>query len=141
MPSPLTSVAIIDDDEVFQMLIKKILEKETAMDSILQFSNGFAALLYFRGNTSNMHRLPLIIFLDLNMPGMTGWQLLTQLDKLQFDQPYKPSVFIISGSEAIDFERLRSFPLIKGYLTKPIEPAKLINIIHAEVKNNEDGSE
>ena len=131
-------VAIVDDDEIFQMLIKKILEKGIDGASILQFLDGFTALSYFTQHTTSTHMLPRIIFLDVNMPAMDGWQFLKKLENLQFSTPYKPAVFIISGVESIDFEELKAYTLIKGYLTKPIVPATLINIIHSHMQDNPD---
>jgi len=136
-----TSVAIIDDDEIFQMLVRKILEKKIAGGSILQFSDGFAALLYFKNNEKSIHLLPPVILLDLNMPGMDGWQFLKHLSKLQFSPSYTPSVFIISGTELFDIEKLRTHSFIKGYLVKPVAPAELLRIIHAETQGNQDGPE
>ena len=137
MPSYLNSVAIIDDDEIFQMLIRKVLEKKLPSGSILQFSNGHEAFLYFKNNLLSVHQLPQIIFLDVNMPVMNGWEFLKQLDKLQFNEPYEPSIFIISAIETINSGELTAYPCVKGYLTKPIVPADVINIVQSVIQSNE----
>jgi len=136
MSSKVSTVAIVDDDEVFQMLIKRILEKKIGADSILQFPNGSDALSYFMNNTNNIRVLPLVIFLDINMPGMDGWQFLKELIKLQFSPSYKPSVFMISGADTFDFEELRAYPIVKRYLVKPIAASDVINIIESELSDN-----
>ena len=70
------------------------------------------------------------------MPGMTGWQFLKQLEKISFTKSYQPMVFITSGSENLDFEKLRNYPVIKGYLTKPIIPNDFIGLIHEVMQKN-----
>jgi CheY-like chemotaxis protein len=137
-------IAIIDDDDIFQMLIRKIIEDRVQTTSILQFFSGFMALTYFKENCSNMQQLPSVIFLDLTMPGMSGWQFLQQLEKISFTKSYKPVVFIITGSENLDFEKLRNYPLVKAYLTKPIIPNDFIGLIREvtekETRNKEQES-
>ena len=129
---PSSSIAIIDDDEIFQMLIKKIIEKNLDGNVLMQFRDGYSALSYIKNINGNIAQLPSIIFLDLSMPGMDGWQFLTQLGLLQFESIYKPSVFIISGNSNPDFEQLKKYSLIKGYLIKPVAPAELIDIVRRE---------
>jgi CheY-like chemotaxis protein len=126
---PNSPIAIIDDDDIFQMLIRKIIEDRVQINTILQFFSGFMALTYFKENAGNMERLPSVIFLDLTMPGMSGWQFLKQLEKISFIRSYKPFVFVTTGSENLDFEKLRHYPFVKGYLTKPIMPNDFIRLI------------
>ncbi len=131
MPDYQNVIAVLDDDEIFLLLIKKMIQKSNITDTILQFSNPHEGLFYFRNNANNPLQLPSIILLDLYMGNITGWQFLKQLENIQFPDNYDPSVFIISGAENIDFEKLRNYPLIKGYLTKPIIPDKLISLIES----------
>jgi len=129
MPNDPAAIAIIDDDEIFQMLIRKILERGTAMNTILQFFSGSNALTYFKAHTGKINQLPVLIFLDLLMPGMTGWQFLEQFEKLSFAEEYKPTLFILTASSNLDFEELKNYPSVKGYLTKPIVPNEFIGLI------------
>jgi len=124
-------VAIIDDDEVFQLLTKKMIEQKNIADKILQFINPFSGLSFFKNNADDFSKLPSIIFLDLYMPEMNGWQFLTQLENVNFTAGYEPSVFVVSGSDNIDFEKMRNYRLLKGYLAKPVPMAKLISLIES----------
>ena len=124
-------VAIIDDDEVFQLLTKKMIEQKNIADKILQFINPFSGLSFLKNNADDFSKLPSVIFLDLYMPEMNGWQFLTQLENINFTEGYKPSVFVVSGSDNIDFEKMRNYRLIKGYLAKPVPMAKLISLIES----------
>ncbi|MBV9963620.1 MAG: response regulator [Parafilimonas sp.] len=129
-------IAIIDDDEVFQLLTKKMIEHENIADKVLQFSDPTSGLSFFKTNANDFSKLPSVIFLDLYMPQMNGWQFLSQLENLHFPHKYEPSVFLVSGADSIDFEKMRKYRLIKGYLSKPVPMTKLISLIEsAEVIN------
>jgi two-component SAPR family response regulator len=125
----LNTVAIIDDDEISLLLIRKFLEQKQAAKIILPFSNGFEALSFLKNNADNFFELPWLILLDITMPGMSGWQFLKELNKIKFVDGYNPAVCIISASETIDFQIFKNYPFIKGYLMKPVIPGKLITIV------------
>ena len=132
MQHDLPSIAIIDDDDIYQMLIKSILGKKLP-NPILQFFSGFQALSFYKLNLNNCTVLPSVCFLDLTMPGMSGWQFLDELDTLSFNFEYHPSIYILTGSSQVDFEKLRDYPLIKGVLIKPVPPDKFLSIIQEAI--------
>jgi len=125
------AIAVIDDDEFSLLLITKFIEQKKIAKTILPFSSGLEALNYFENNASDVTQLPCIILLDITMPLMSGWQFLDELNKIEFAAGYTPPVCIISAFTAIDFEALRKYPVIKGYLTKPVIPNKLIALIES----------
>ena len=124
-------IAIIDDDEVFQLLTKTMLQQKKIADKILQFLNPVTGLCFFKRNAEDYYELPSIILLDLSMPEMTGWQFLAQLENINFTTGYEPAVFVISGSDKIDFEEMRKYRFIKGYIAKPVVMSKLISMIES----------
>jgi len=97
----------------------------------LIFKNGLEALEYFKIILTNMseEKLPDIIFLDLNMPVMDGWEFLGEFIKIknQFDK--KITLYVVSSSiDPRDLERAKSFNLVTDYLIKPIELKKFEKI-------------
>ncbi|MEO0473584.1 MAG: response regulator, partial [Bacteroidota bacterium] len=63
---------------------------------------------------------PDIIFLDLNLPRIDGWEILEQLEAL--DVPYVPPVIILTTSNYDkDEARSKDFSVVKGFLSKPLE--------------------
>ena len=131
----LTTIAVIDDDEIFQMLIKKVLQNHGVADTIFQFSNGLTALTYFKGCADNVDQLPTVVLLDISMPEIDGWEFLKQFKKVSFSQAYEPIIFIVTGSENIDYEKLRNYPMVKGYLKKPFVSNEFIRLIQEAVDN------
>ena len=136
MPSSLNVVAIIDDDDISLLLIKKIVEQKRMAEIILLFSSGFDALHYFENNTHNVEKLPSVLLLDIKMPLMNGCQFLKEFQKIEFAEDYKPAIFIISAGANIDYEALKIYPLVKGFLLKPVIPEKLSMMIEQLKLNN-----
>ena len=140
MPDSLNTVAIVDDDDISLLLITKFLEQKQAAKKILPFSNGFDALNYLEQNSDKFSELPSVILLDITMPMMNGWQFLKELSKIKFIADYEPAVCIISASATIDFEILKNYSSIKGYIVKPVIPNKLVAMIESIVISSQKNS-
>jgi two-component system, chemotaxis family, chemotaxis protein CheY len=118
MQTPKT-VALIDDDEIYQLLTRKMIENTGLVQDLLSFADGQEALDYLEAHQQKPDQLPDLIFLDLEMPFMDGWQFLEQYARLAF--PKKIALYINSSSTSLaDQERSRQFGQLKGYLIKPL---------------------
>lgn len=122
---------IIDDDKIYVNLVRKIIEIKKLSENLLIFKNGLEALDYFKVILSNMteDKLPDIIFLDLNMPVMDGWEFLGEFIKIKNNFDKKITLYVVSSSiDPRDLERAKSFNLVTDYLIKPIELKKFEKI-------------
>lgn len=127
---------IIDDDKIYVNLVKKIIEIKHLSENLLIFKNGLEALDYFKVILSNMseEKLPDIIFLDLNMPVMDGWEFLGEFIKIKNNFDKKITLYVVSSSiDPRDLERAKSFNMVTDYLIKPIELKKFEKIFEKEV--------
>ena len=114
---------VVDDDDVFVFLFKKILEESQQFSSINHFYNGEKALTVLIENYQK-NDIPDVIFLDINMPVMDGWQFLDQVEKLPFKQ--KLSIYIISSSiDYVEIERAKKYKTVKDFISKPISKDSL----------------
>jgi len=126
----LKTVWVIDDDDIHQFFAKKSIEQFSSGSCISAFSNGQAALSDFKRLLLTPDLLPDIIFLDINMPEMDGWEMMDQLCELLPRQPRKINIFIVSSSiSTSDRERAKSYAQITGFLIKPIIPNILADIL------------
>ncbi|MBZ9728242.1 response regulator [Salegentibacter sp. JZCK2] len=122
---------IIDDDKIYVNLVKKIIEIKKLSENLLIFKNGMEALDHFKLILENATEeiLPDIIFLDINMPIMDGWEFLNEFIKIKNNFEKKITLYVVSSSiDPRDLERAKSFNLVTDYLIKPIELKKFEKI-------------
>lgn len=72
------SICVIDDDPITIFGIKKMLDTLDVCDSITTYSNGKQAIDGIRDCIASGQQVPDILFLDINMPIMDGWQFLEE---------------------------------------------------------------
>lgn len=110
---------IIDDDPVFVLLFKKILSKIGVFETVINFENGQLALEALIEKFKNNLPFPNVIFLDINMPVLDGWEFLKALDKYKFKEDLK--IYMISSSiDSIEIKKYKKYPFVKNYISKPI---------------------
>ncbi|WP_317897088.1 response regulator [Aurantibacillus circumpalustris] len=128
--SPIKTLTLVDDDDVFVFLTKKAIEQTKLVDLIKVFENGLDALNFLKENKNNVDVLPEIILLDLSMPIMNGWQFLEEYTKLNPTIGKKISIYICSSSiSPDDVTRAKTISEVSDYIIKPITKDKLIDLI------------
>lgn len=128
--STLKTIWIIDDDDIHQFFTKKSITQISPEDHITTFSDGETALNEFKKLLHSPEQLPDIIFLDINMPEMDGWDLMNHLLELLPQQSKVIKIYIVSSSiAASDRAKAKSIPEITGFLTKPILPESLSEVL------------
>jgi CheY-like chemotaxis protein len=119
---------IIDDDSINQFIIKRVIEDHNFTKKIIPFLNGREAIDYLSDNINVLENLPDLIFIDINMPVMNGWDFLELFKNLKF--PKKILIYLLSSSiDKTDFEKSKTFQEVTGYLLKPLKNEQLIEII------------
>lgn len=125
-------IALIDDDPAFVYITEKIIEKTNQFREVMVFDNGLNALNYLKENIGNSLHLPNIIFLDLSMPVMDGWQFLEEYALLNIENKSKITVYICSSSiSPYDITRAKSISEVTDFIIKPITKEKLTEIVSA----------
>ncbi|GAB5398518.1 MAG: response regulator [Aureisphaera sp.] len=122
-PTPIKLACIIDDDDVYINLIKKVINIRKLSENLLIFKNGQEALQYFTPiiKEEDDRIFPEIILLDLNMPVMDGWRFLEEFTKIKTGRDVKTTLYIVSSSiNPIDLDRAKNFSLVTDYLIKPV---------------------
>jgi CheY-like chemotaxis protein len=105
---------LIDDDDIFNYLSKRILLKSNAANSIIDFTNAKSALDFIRSTDSEID----IILLDINMPIMNGFDFLDSFIQLANKQI---SVYMLTSSiDDADMIKSLKYPCVKGYFSKPL---------------------
>ncbi|TBW30134.1 response regulator [Gramella sp. KN1008] len=117
---------IIDDDEIYQRIIRKLVDRAGVFGRAYYYMNAADALEDLKNNES---RLPDVILLDINMPEMDGWQFLELLQN-SFSALFKKCrIYIVTSSIAYsDLEKKEEFPGLAGFLSKPLRVEQLVEI-------------
>ncbi|WP_313807074.1 response regulator [Flavobacterium sp.] len=111
------SICIIDDDPIYQLVTKKVIEKSAFFPIVNSFSNGLEAINYIKENLI----LPEVILLDIEMPLMDGWDFLDEITRLRKELQNNSNIYIVSSSIAReDKEKAEAYDCIKGFISKPI---------------------
>lgn len=132
MKSSIVELAcIIDDDSVYVNLVKKIIETKKLCRNLLVFSDGKQSIDYFEAILQNLEEehIPEIIFLDLNMPIMDGWEFLERFTKIKNKFGKVITLYVVSSSiNPLDVNRAKALASVEDYLIKPVNINELENI-------------
>jgi len=127
-------ICIVDDDEIYKFTMRKTIEMNKLARKVLIFSDGEEALEFITDNLGNNQDLPDVIFLDINMPIMDGFQFMQEYIKIKPTVGKKITIYMVSSSvDADDIEKANEISDIAGYLIKPIKASELNDII-AEIE-------
>lgn len=114
-------ITLIEDDEVIVYLTKKIIKETNQIELLNVLGNGKQAIDYFIKNIENSELLPDIIFLDISMPIIDGWQFLEEFTIIR-DKIVKPiSIYITTSSiSQNDINKAKNVGFISDFIIKPI---------------------
>jgi response regulator of citrate/malate metabolism len=119
---------IIDDDSTFVFVLKKLLKKIENFNEIRNIVNGEEAVTVLENHYSNGETFPDIIFLDINMPMLDGWQFLEEIEQSNYHQ--KCNIYIVSSTiDVNEIEKSKNYASVKGFISKPVLENKLKDIL------------
>tara|TARA_R110001599_G_scaffold5737_1_gene28540 strand:- start:2326 stop:2703 length:378 start_codon:yes stop_codon:yes gene_type:complete len=108
-------IILVDDDPIVILLQKKLMEKAGISHKVISFNNGEDVIEFLSEKESGSNYL---MFLDINMPGLSGWEVLDKLEGM--DIPFGLKVIIITSSiEDADRFKAKSYDRIVDFWVKP----------------------
>lgn len=124
------TVCLIDDDPIFVYGTKVILNRNSDFcPNIMVYENGSEALEDLSRMVVSHKNLPEVIFLDLNMPVMNGWEFLDEFIKLP-EITSKTKIYILSSSlDANDVKKASEYEIVKDFIVKPLTEANFSNLL------------
>src|SRR6201992_3202731 len=128
------SILLVDDDEINNFISIKLIKKAVDNADIKACLNGkFAIDELSEIQRQDPSKLPDYILLDINMPIMNGWEFLDEYKRLNIDPLGKSKIYIISSSVfSNDINKARSYPLVKDFISKPLNVDKIIELFKVE---------
>jgi CheY-like chemotaxis protein len=128
---PLT-VCLVDDDAIYRLLTTRMIELLNPEQKVVCFSNGQQAFEYFANKYEHDAHRPDVIFLDINMPVMNGWDFLEAYEKLETTN--RVPVYMVSSSlDEVDKARSKRFGMVKDYIVKPVDQLSIGRILNASL--------
>ncbi len=118
---------LVDDDAINNILTKMILKKSFGEVHINAFTVPEDGLEFMKSQP--IHNPPITLFLDINMPTISGWEYLEAFEL--FDPTIKGQydIYILSSSvDPKDINRAKENPLVKDFIEKPISNETLKKI-------------
>lgn len=123
---------LIDDDFIHQFGMKRMLQRYQPSVGVIEFSNGLDAINFFKMPLQE-EEIPEVIFLDINMPVMNGWEFMDEFVKIKPMLQKKIDIYILSSStDSHDIQKAKSNPEITDYIVKPLSPDFIKNIFIAD---------
>ena len=122
---------IVDDDRSNNLICKCSLKRFSAETETVTFLKPEVALQYIQDSyLEDQLEVPTVVFLDINMPVLTGWDFLEIFRKLPKSIKQQFSIFMLTSSiDERDQNRAESDSLVKGFLKKPLSTQTVIEIV------------
>ena len=123
---------VVDDDFIHQFGMRRMIQRYDPTASVIEFSNGLDAINFFKA-PHEKNELPELIFLDINMPIMNGWEFMEEFAKIRDGLNKKIEIYILSSStDSHDIKKAKANSGITDYIIKPLTPEMLKEILITE---------
>lgn len=119
------SILLIDDDPINNLINKRLIAKLEIGDRIEVFQEAEKAIDRIRTFESDKS---ILIFLDINMPVMNGWDFLYRYLH-QFEERKDTIVVLSSSIDIQDKNKALEFSCVEGFIEKPLSPEKIKNLL------------
>ncbi len=124
------NILLVDDDSITNFVTSKALQAYIPNVTISVASNGQEALEKLRALLSKAAAMPDIIFLDINMPVMDGWEFLNELQKMNDPVLSKINIYLYTSSLYVeDKKRAATYSWVKEIISKPFSKKQVLGIV------------
>ncbi len=133
--NPLDLILLVDDDETTNHVNLRTLKRTNLARDIKIFMNGEQALEYLKsaclpGENKAGYRCPDLIFLDIKMPIMDGFEFLDEYQELNLNSMASTQIMMLTSSASFyDLNRLEKYEVVKRHFSKPLSDHDVKQII------------
>ncbi len=122
------TVLIVDDSEIDRYIATRFIEKSGLFDHVYSLNDGEEAYDHFKNEEESKKEKgdffpPTIVFLDINMPRMNGFEFLEKLNQLPTAAKHKILfvTMLTSSEDQVEKQAAMNFPFVETFLTKPFK--------------------
>ena len=120
---------LVDDNRDDNFFHERAIKKISADSAVVTKNSALDGLAYLKSNAEgDCH--PDLIFLDINMPGMNGWEFLQQYSLLDKKLQSRAIIIMLTTSQnPDDAAKAKTWSAISDYITKPLTKEMIRDII------------
>ncbi len=124
------NVMLVDDSEIDNMINERMITSSFFAETVTVKTSGESALDYLKTYNGDQEYFPKVLFLDLNMPVMDGFDFLDEFDKLSPDIKNHCKIIVLSSSiSSDDINKASINQYVSKYLNKPLND-RYLEAIH-----------
>jgi len=125
---------LVDDNPNDNFFHEREIKKNNLSTIVVTKDSGLDALVYLKSQ-KDKNMQPDLIFLDINMPGMNGWEFLQEYTLLDKELHNRIIIIMLTTSDnPDDVARSKEGSFVSGYITKPLTREKMNDIIRQYFK-------
>ena len=131
MKKKLKRILLIDDDVNTNLYNKIVISQLEITEEIIVCENGKEAIDYLTNKQNTSFPQPEMVFLDINMPVMNGWEFLEAYNQLDEDQKAQLIIAMLTSSlNPDDKTRAQKYGEVKEYISKPLNGELVMKLYH-----------
>jgi CheY-like chemotaxis protein len=124
----LNCIMLIDDNKIDNFFHERVIRKNNAAKEIIAMESGQAAIDHIKAGNAVLQ--PELIFLDINMPGMDGWEFIEHYKQLDNNlQKAMIVVMLTTSDNPDDIARARIKGILSDFKSKPLTKEMLESVI------------
>jgi response regulator RpfG family c-di-GMP phosphodiesterase len=115
------------------MISTMVIEDALGEAEINVFTKPEEGLVFMRENVTG----PTVLFLDINMPKLTGWEFLEKYEALSDEVKTNTNIYMLSSSlDRRDKARATTNKYVQGFIAKPLDFETIISIAGGEFQDS-----
>lgn len=138
MSRELKCIMLVDDNPNDNFFHEREIKKNNLATNIITRNTGADALDYLKSKKDDKNMQPELIFLDINMPGMNGWEFLHEYNQMDKELPIRVHelqnrviiIMLTNSDNPDDEQRAKTWRFVSDYITKPLTKEKMDDIIN-----------
>lgn len=132
MTNEVLNILIIDDDEINNFIAAKLIDKIHPVANISICLNGKEGIDFLASRIHKEEELPDIVFLDINMPVMNGWEFLEEFEKIKNSIKKRIMINMLSSSVYNDdITKSQTFTTVNKFISKPLTTDKIKDLYNS----------